>query len=262
MPEGPEVAVLADELNKMYAGKKLLHIAYITSLMKVEFNAQLDMFHINPSFIDAIVKEVISLGKKVIFVLNDQDGRTFYLIFSLGMTGHFSTYSSVHSHIELRFQDAGSTYFNDPRRFGSVELKAILPSLGVDPLKEPLEKVFDVLEKNKKSRKNISAFLMDQQYLSGIGNYLKSEVLYDAKISPFESLSSLSEEQMHALAKSIVKILTISYECGGYTLADYKHVDGKKGCFVPRVYGREVDDKGNKVLTITQNGRTTWYVKI
>jgi formamidopyrimidine-DNA glycosylase len=65
---------------------------------------------------------------------------------------------------------------------------------------------------DKKKDMMIGIFLLEQKYISGIGNYLRSDILYDASISPFRSLTSLSDDNIKILHKSIHKIVKKSYK--------------------------------------------------
>ena len=73
---------------------------------------------------------------------------------------------------------------------------------------------------------------MNQSYLSGIGNYLKSEILYQSKISPYRKLESLNENDIEILYKNIIKISNDSLKAGGATIRNYSNINDEKGNYV------------------------------
>jgi formamidopyrimidine-DNA glycosylase len=77
-----------------------------------------------------------------------------------------------------------------------------------------------LVEANK--TKNITVFLTDQKMLSGIGNYLKSEILYYAKISPYKNLEDLSIHKIEKLYEAIKIVPRISYNYNGLSTSNRK----------------------------------------
>jgi formamidopyrimidine-DNA glycosylase len=119
-----------------------------------------------------------------------------------------------------------------------------------------------VLKRKNLAKKRICEFLMDQKYFSGIGNYLRAEILYDAKISPYRTLGSLNDSEIETLRQKSLDIIYRSYNCKGLTIYTYKDPDGHTGTFVCQVYGRDLDPNGHKVLTFSdKNNRTVHWVK-
>ena len=113
----------------------------------------------------------------------------------------------------------------------STFIKQKLDSIGPDMLsKPPTQKEFiDIYRKRNKI--NICKVLMDQSRVSGCGNYLKAEILYDSQISPWHIVEELSDVQLIKLYQSFKKIISLSYRNQGTTLATYKDVQGVKGNF-------------------------------
>lgn len=104
---------------------------------------------------------------------------------------------------------------------------------------------------------------MDQKVLSGIGNYIKSESLYRARVNPWVSSSEIPEDKMRSLWEWSRKIIKKSYDQGGATLATYTDMDGNMGSFVFsfEVYRRDKDPLGNEIKhEITPDGRMTHWV--
>src|SRR5690606_34985802 len=108
------------------------------------------------------------------------------------------------------------------------------------------------------SEKTISEALMNQSIFSGVGNYLKAESLYLARISPNRKVAHLSDDEFANLNQAVRSLIRESYQSGGSTLQTYKDLYGNTGNFSSRfaVYGQKQDPKGNKVeKTKTKHGR-------
>ena len=100
---------------------------------------------------------------------------------------------------------------------------------------------------------------MDQSVICGVGNYVKADSLWLAKINPHSSVSDLSDLELERLNNSIQEVLKESYRTGGATIRTYQNLDGEKGEYASRflVYNRKVDSEGNKVIREqTADGRT------
>ena len=119
-------------------------------------------------------------------------------------------------------------------------------------------------EAEKKSQtKTLAGILMNQKKFCGIGNYLKSEILYAAKLSPHRTLESLTSDDITTLFHQSKKIIQASYDNGGGSAGDFSDLNKKKGSykFQFQVYGRTHDPLGNKVKKeTTQDKRTTHWV--
>ena len=88
---------------------------------------------------------------------------------------------------------------------------------------------------------------MKQKYTSGIGNYLKAEVLYRAKMNPTKKLHELSDNEIKTLYDSIMFQLILSYQHHGLTIKSYWDPEGRPGTCPRQVYGKPKDLLGNPV---------------
>ena len=97
---------------------------------------------------------------------------------------------------------------------------------------------------------------MDQQVLSGVGNYLKAEILYAAHIAPTRKVGTLSSEEVLQLLSALRTIPRAALAAKGMTLRDYSSPDGDAGGyqFALKVYGK----KGASRLK-TPDGRITYW---
>lgn len=250
MPEGPEVklnvALISELFNntilkdiKIHSGRYIHH--------KLPKNYEKFRKELPLKF-----KEINNYGKFVYFKF-EKSGYIIGLTF--GMTGFLTLEKDDHSHIEFICDSKKSNfYFDDMRNFGTItfyenesEFNKKFLELGPDPL----IKTFEGFEKNL-PKKMICLVLMDPKYISGIGNYLRAEILYDAEIDPFKLANKLGENEIKRLIKSINKIMMESY------LSQIKNGLHE---YEFKIYGREETDKGEKVLSKKINGRTIWYIK-
>ena len=92
-----------------------------------------------------------------------------------------------------------------------------------------------------KTKKNIKNLLMDQSFVSGLGNIYVNESLFLAKVNPLRMCNNLKKKEIYALIKNIKSILKSSISQGGSSIRDFKDTSGKSGNFQQyfRVYGRE-----------------------
>lgn len=205
---------------------------------------------------------------------------------TLGMSGQFVN-ESVHQQdpryarwmLVLMDVPSGRTYnvyYHDRRNFGTLKfclsadsLHEKLASLGPDILdkESTTEEIFLSILDLQKPSLNICRFLMDQQKISGVGNYILSEALYRAKIDPFASIDELDDHQRRALFRETQAVAAQSYASQGLTRpgGTYQTYEGDPGSFAFELqcYGQTVCAKGNRVIHET-NGphkRSIWFVE-
>jgi len=94
-----------------------------------------------------------------------------------------------------------------------------LQKLGPDVLQDSLDtrQVLARLESKSYCRRCLGNFLTDQSFMAGLGNYLRCEILFAAKIHPSTRPVDLSKAQLNALASAILSLPWQSYESGGIT---------------------------------------------
>lgn len=222
------------------------------------------------------------LGKFILAKLSS--GET--LLIHLGMTGSFNITGpqeyvdedhtekrSKHEHVVFRTQCKLRVAYNDPRRFGMMDLAPtsaidshrLLRSLGPDPLgNEHLALHFRSVLAGRKMP--IKSALLDQKIVAGLGNIYACEALSLSGISPRRQVGRISEGRFYVLANAIKRVLMEAIEAGGSSLQDFRGVDGSQGYFQHdfRVYAREGEPCmvcENAIVRIIQSGRSTFYCK-
>ena len=267
MPEGPEVKIITEQLAKEIQGK------YLRGIWSIDGRYQ----HSDPEGSDLIdipckILEINCKGKFIYWKF-DNDWSMWN---TLGMTGEWSIGSRSHPAMKLWISEDNSSkdgfdvFFNDIRHFGTMkfvkgqqELIKKLNSIGYDMLSGPPDDKTFASIIMKQDKKSIAEVLMNQKYFSGVGNYIKSEALYRAGISPWRYCAALTFDDLGKLRQSIIDVMTESYAARGATLATYKTVSGDEGSFASqlKVYGKKFDPKGNPVTSEeTLDKRTSWWV--
>ena len=138
--------------------------------------------------------------------------------------------------MELVFENFKIVY-NDPRRFGFFQLiknntNLIKRFSHLGP--EPFDKKFNlnyVYNFFKGKNKDIKNFLLDQKFVSGIGNIYASEILFLSKINPFKKVKLLSKKECLKIIINSRKILLKAISKGGSSIRDFKDTSGLKGGF-------------------------------
>lgn len=258
MPEGPETRSFVDSINRFFNGGAEVHGLQVVSgrytKKPIEGLA-------NVSF-PLTVESVSCKGKFIYWTFK---GTQVVLFNTLGMSGSWSNVPR-HSRVKV-LTSSGDLFFNDPRNFGTLKfcdrksLAKKLATLGPDMLNEEVTPETFVAHMMKVPGSTLAEALMNQGVVSGVGNYLKSDSLWLAKLSPHRRVEECSEDQLIALCKSVRSVITTAYNNGGSTILTYKGFDGEEGRHEMLVYGCKTDPDGNEVVSEnTKDGRTTWWV--
>ena len=272
MPEGPEVKKTVDGLRHTVENREIYSVAAMSGrYSRKDFPGFEELVSVYPR----LVTGVGCKGKFIYFLFGDGSS----LWNTLGMTGYWSREVRKHSRIRVFIKEDGqeesrgdALYYNDMRNFGTLkyvktyeELEKKLSSLGPDILSDPpsIQEFKKCLLKGKRGEKTVAENIMNQSIVSGIGNYLKAEVLYDCRISPHRTCSSLTDHELKRLLESSVRITRLSYDLGGATIKNYRNTSGEKGVYTRRfaVYNQQNDPLGNEVVReMTGDKRTTHWV--
>nr|QQV29412.1 hypothetical protein K-LCC10_0157 [Kaumoebavirus] len=260
MPELPECKLMAERLNKFLGGSRVsISIMGKTypSNTKSKWATLRKKLKLLPKKL--YLRQVTSHGKLIIFEFDD-----FYLVNWLGMTGHWRPQPGPHTHMKV-VGDV-TLYFDDFRHFGGFDvfdesqLVAKLRRMGPDAwaVKWPIFR-----ERLARGNGVVGVDLMNQKLIAGLGNYLRADILYKARINPKTKTKSLSEAQLRALYKAMKSILKKSYAEHGTTIKTYKALSERgdliPGRYKPLVYGRDFDSLGNPVKSYDLAGRTMWW---
>ena len=139
-----------------------------------------------------------------------------------------------------------------------------LKILGPDPLCEEFS--FEYFSKHLRRNTNIKNLLMNQSFVSGLGNIYCSEILFESRINPTRIVQSLKNSEVRRILKSTRKILRHAIKLGGTTIKNFIVSEEKIGYFKNKlkVYSREKKEcfrclKGIVIKKIKQSGRSTFF---
>jgi len=270
MPEGPEVKTITDRLNRVLEGKTLsglrIHTReYAAKQMRNEFN----------EFRQALPLTVDSVNCKGKFIYWKFSGD--WVVFNtLGMSGTwlFGNLRSMKGvHFTMEFSDGTQAHYRDNRRFGtfkffgadtsSEQLETKLNKIGPDMLNEPVSDELFIERLRKKNHWNVCKAIMNQEVVSGVGNYIKAEALYKSSIHPEAVVSDLTDSDLRNLSQKIKSVIYSSYQSRGASFRDYVPPDGTVGTytFAFECYAQKQDPAGRTVIRQeTPDGRTTHWV--
>ena len=257
MPEGPEVKITSDYLNNHFKDEVITQIEPITTYFKTKYTSVIK--ELKEKLINKKINS-FTIGKKTYIPLMPKQ---FYQ-YHLGMTGYWATELTKHSHFKLSSKNK-ELYFCDVRKFGN-HLISLDPDLSHVVLYDSLRREYDMnlhydhLTKSVSKRKSICNVLLDQNLFPGVGNYLKSEILYKSELHPNIKWGQLSKSRIYRILKNSKQIIKRSYQNGGAELKDFRNPQ-KKSSFNMEVYAKKTDSNGNSVLSImSKDNRRTWFV--
>ena len=276
MPELPEVEVVKRSLEK-----KMLNLI----IKKVKINDGNLRYKVKKQEISKLIglkiKKIKRRSKFLIFKTN----KDLLMLIHLGMTGKFffvnkknkklktSFYYELidekkeqkHDRVIFFFKDKQKLIFNDIRKFGFIKFYNLeqfiknshFKKLGPEPLtKNWNSRYFKnfILGRNR----NIKNLLMDQNFISGLGNIYVNEILHKSGIRPTRKVSTLKNYEIIKIVQNTKKTLKVAIKFGGSSIKDFSNEDGKKGTFQQyfQVYGR----KGEKCSNIDCNMTITKLV--
>ncbi|MDD5295192.1 MAG: bifunctional DNA-formamidopyrimidine glycosylase/DNA-(apurinic or apyrimidinic site) lyase [Patescibacteria group bacterium] len=290
MPELPEVETIKSELEEKIKGKKIkgvdIRLPKIINLPVKNFK----------EIIKGKIIEKIGRRAKLIIIKLSQN---WNLLIHLKLTGQLiypHTYfrqkplasknakqskvgvgvyngkEEKYTHLIFYFNDNSKLLFNDLRQFGYVkllkddEIEKIFIKSKLGP--EPLDKSFtlkvlkDLLVKKQKQK--IKSLLMDQTFISGLGNIYAQEICFYAKVLPTRVVATLKDEEIKNIFNGIREVLLSAIKQKGSSIDNYRDIYGKKGNYVPflKVYqrkGQKCFRCGGRVEEIKLGGRGTSF---
>jgi formamidopyrimidine-DNA glycosylase len=157
-------------------------------------------------------------GKYLLVFLNPK-----YLVFHFGMTGDLEYYyknddEPKFSKVIFQFKNGYNLAYISRRMFGrlyiadSVEKFIKVKKLGPDAFKMS----FDEFKGAMKRRTAIlKSALLNQSFISGIGNIYSDEILFRTKLNPKSKIDTLDENKIHELFTNIKDVLKFGIEKKG-----------------------------------------------
>jgi len=273
MPELPEVETTCRGLANKLLGAKILRAEQNRADLRMPMPKNL------PAKLQG--RSIIAVRRRAKYILIDLDDKQSLLI-HLGMSGRMvvgkpDDPAQKHDHVVLHCAGDRTVRFNDPRRFGMLDLcpteklpeHKLLKDLGVEPLEKHLTIAY-LTEKFRTRKTPIKAALLDQTIIAGLGNIYVCEALFHARLSPERLASSLTTTEIAALIPAIYKVLKAAIKAGGSSLRDYVQSDGALGYFQTQfaVYDHEGQSCPGctcgkpAIVRIVQSGRSTFFCPV
>lgn len=230
-------------------------------------------------------QRVTALRRRSKYILADLSGGESLLI-HLGMSGrmtvsgdplgqfhHNHPTPQKHDHVVFDMDNGARITFNDPRRFGAMDLMdtatadthPLLAKLGPEPLGNAFDESY-LADALKTRNTPIKSALLDQRIVAGLGNIYVCEALYRAGLSPKRRARNISRARAAALVPIIRDVLRDAINAGGSSLRDFRQADGELGYFQHSfdVYDREgqpcrTPGCTNTIHRTVQSGRSSFY---
>ena len=283
MPELPEVEVVKRSLTSKI--QKLV-------VEKITVKDEKLRYRINKKKLKILLGlKIIKILRRSKFLLFVFEKNTVMLV-HLGMTGKFffindkaiklktSFYYNIdeskdnkHNRLIFSLSKKQKLIYNDVRKFGFIKIldkrqlqyNLHLKNLGPEPLGNSFDfKYFKNYLINR--NRTIKDILMDQKFVSGLGNIYVNEVLFLSKVKPTKKTYLIKNNEIHKIIKNTKKTLKKAISLGGSSLRDFSSSDGKKGKFQQYfyVYGRKGDNCLNrncnkKIIKTIVGNRATFY---
>ena len=219
MPEGPEIRQSRDALAKVLKGKKLSKITIGLESLKAS----------QPAIAGQTVLDVDCQGKAMLIHL--KNGKTIYSHNQLyGKWVIIDDDELPESNRSLRlglFTDKQSALLYSA---SDIELwdtdclcdHPFLSKLGPDILASDTtpEIIQQRLQSKRFRRRSLSALYLDQHFIAGIGNYLRSEILFYAGCDATARPMDYDDDAMQKLAEQTADVALRSYKTFGYTVPE------------------------------------------
>ncbi len=218
MPEGPEIRLAADKLRRALAG----HAASTVRFAADKFP---QLQRMGRALSGRTITHVEPRGKAML--THFEGGLTIYSHNQL--YGEWAVYrgAAPPTHLQTRLAIVTSTH--SAILYSASEIEVLktdavanhryIARLGLellDPRVTP-KQVLDQVEAARFARRNLAGLLLDQGFLAGIGNYLRSDILFVAKLHPHMRPMDLTASQRKALAQAALKLTRQSYRLRGIT---------------------------------------------
>ena len=227
MPEGPEVRIAADKIQRAIGQSPLVDCTFAHPSLQV----LVDQFDNSTQ-----LSSIDTYGKA--FVLHFSNEVSLYVHLQLYGRWRTGTLKSFRpSNRTLRFKLCTETHY--AALYSATDLDILSPDtiqqhpfirkLGPDILRPgySTSHISRRLNSPKFARRRLGGLMMDQSVFAGIGNYLRSEILFRAQLHHSRTLGSLEDNERTALARMIHNTTHQSYRTRGITLSP-EHVETAK----------------------------------
>ena len=218
MPEGPEIRRAADRISKVLIDEEIIESNFYYERIKEKEEIVKNQN----------IKDITTRGKAMIIRFkNDWSMYSHNQLYGR-WTVNLNT-TKIKSRRALRV--VFTTNKHAVRLWSATDIDLIptdeenehsfLKKIGPDVLNEScsFKLIEERLTSNRFHKKKASTLMLDQTVFAGLGNYLRSEILFDAKIHPDDRPFDLDKTRITQWAKSIKNISQLAYKTGGFTVS-------------------------------------------
>jgi endonuclease-8 len=266
MPEGPEIWRAADKIGAALSGEKVADVFFAFDELK-EFEERL---------LGLIVKSVTPRGKAIItafennlnlYTHNQLYGK--WMIRDRGNVPDNNRTLRVALHTKEKSAFLYSASEIEMLKDDEVENHSYIKKLGPDVVhpETTYEEVLNRYQSETFRNRKLSTLLLDQGFLSGVGNYLRSEILFTSGVDPEFRPKDCTQKQIEALAKNSLYLSRRSYDTGGLTTPDelveaLKEEGASRRQYRHYAYGRAGKTCykcGREIQVMETGGRKVYY---
>lgn len=216
MPEGPEIRRVATRIHKVLAGREAEEVSF-TQPAVVGFGPKLSGQQVE--WVSSRGKALLTRfeGGLTVYSHNQLYGRWYVTRRDKPPKTNRTLRLAIHTqtHSALLYS-ASDIEVLTPEE---LPLQKYLARLGPDALDDHVvwRDVLRRLEDSKFSGRSLAALYLDQGFVAGIGNYLRTEILFNAKANPFDRPKDLSKKQKGELARNTIELTRQAYRTSGVT---------------------------------------------
>lgn len=283
MPERPEIAIMSYNLCNLFKNKICKYVVIMEKYKdgyknglysSSQLNYQLGNDQLGNWFkyiiINRKLTNITSRGKKIIFEFIDNDTDQYRFVSGCGLDGRWSLTESEYTCIKVIFDDLSVAYYEEKYiggnfsicKYPSNEYNHIFSDVGPDWMTDETswEVFYNMMRNPKTLNWMICDYMLEQKFMSGIGNWIRAEVLLKCGIYPYRKLEFLSDTDLYNIWYHTKDTIFQAYNLGGLTIKDYTDPFGNKGLYKQICYGRKMDDFGNLIVTkLDKKKRKIYY---
>jgi len=256
MPEYGEVRLMTEFADRVLESRSVLSIEQ-SPISKVKFELPDNIPYPLMAFIKSRGKESV-----IELLYLNSTGDSLKLRINYGMSGswkHSETRWQKHAMFSFGLDDGTFLEFVDARRFGSIKViksgKIWSENRGPDPVKEYeiFRSIIMSHRYHRDFRKPLCEILLNQKWFNGVGNYLRSTIIFESGLNPFAPIKDLTYHQLISIIHLVKLWCKKTYDVGGVSLSTWKNPDEKSTLLVDLIFYK----KGLCCKDMT--GRTFWF---
>jgi formamidopyrimidine-DNA glycosylase len=242
MPELPEVETIINNLTRGIQSPSILGRQIGDAELLWERTLAKPCFLELVTLIRSQIIQKVSRRGKFILIHLEKGGLAIHLRMSGDLEFHETALAEPprYTRFWLRFIDGSALYFRDARKFGRIwfwdDADEVTGTLGLEPLDKALTPTM-LYSMLKEKNRQLKPLLLDQSFLSGLGNIYTDEALHLARLHPLRRAKSISKAESVRLLKAIQIVLKEGIKRNGASI-DWVYRGGNfQNQF--KVYGRK-----------------------